>query len=128
MKIVIKGNPITKKNSMRLVNVRGRVMPIPSVQYKAYEKSFIAQCIDNKMFNKNISTTLNIACVYFMQTKRKVDLTNLLSATMDCLVSAKTIQDDNCSIAYSHDGSYVCYDKNNPRVEITFTELGGTNE
>lgn len=58
-----------------------------------------------------------------MKTKRKVDLTNLLSGTMDCLVAAGVIEDDNCKIAYSHDGSYVCYDKENPRVEIEITEI-----
>jgi hypothetical protein len=40
---------------------------------------------------------------------------------MDCLVSAGVIEDDNCKIAASHDGSYVDYDKENPRVEIVIT-------
>lgn len=128
IKFTIKGNPITKKNSQRLVSVRGRVIPIPSKQYKAYEGEFIYQCMELGLFNKNLSTRLNIACVYYMQTKRKVDLTNLLSATMDCLVSAKVIEDDNCNIACTHDGSYVNYDKDNPRVDIVITELGRLNE
>ena len=98
-------------------------MLIPSKQYKAYESDFTAQCIDLGVCNKNLSKRLNIACVYYMKTRRKIDLTNLLSATMDCLVKAKVIEDDNCKIAYSHDGSRVFYDKYNPRVEITITEV-----
>lgn len=98
-------------------------MLIPSKQYKAYESDFVAQCIDLGVYGENLSKRLNIACVYYMKTRRITDLTNLLSATMDCLVKAKVIQDDNYKIAYSHDGSRVFYDKYNPRVEITITEV-----
>ena len=123
MKITIKRNPITKKNHSRIIKAGNRLMLIPSKQYKAYESDFVVQCIDLGVYGKNLSKRLNIACIYYMQTRRKVDLTNLLSATMDCLVKAKVIEDDNCKIAYSHDGSRVFYDKENPRVEITITEV-----
>lgn len=53
-----------------------------------------------------------------MDTKRRVDLTNLLSATDDALQTAKVIVDDCSSIVVSHDGSRVLYDKDNPRTEI----------
>ena len=54
-----------------------------------------------------------------MPTRHRVDLVNLLEATCDILVKANVIEDDNCKIIAMHDGSYVTYDKNNPRVEIT---------
>lgn len=98
-------------------------MLIPSKQYRAYERDFITQCIKLGVNDKKLSKRLNIACIYYMQTRRKVDLTNLLSATMDCLVKAKVIEDDNCKIAYSHDSSRVYYDKDNPRVEIIISEV-----
>lgn len=123
MMITINGNPITKKNHSQIIKVGNRRMLVPSKQYKAYESDFVAQCIKLVVNDKNLSKRLNIACIYYMQTRRKVDLTNLLSATMDCLVKAKVIEDDNCKIAYSHDGSRVFYDKENPRVEITITEV-----
>lgn len=53
-----------------------------------------------------------------MDTKRRVDLTNLLSATDDALQTANVIVDDCSTIVVSHDGSRVLYDKNNPRTEI----------
>lgn len=123
MMITINGNPITKKNHSQIIKVGNRHMLVPSKQYKAYESDFVAQCIKLGVYGKNASKRLNIACVYYMKTRRKVDLTNLLSATMDCLVKAKVIEDDNCKIAYSHDGSRVFYDKENPRVEITIIEV-----
>lgn len=58
-----------------------------------------------------------------MPTRRKVDLCNLIEATMDILVRAGVLNDDNSEIAVSHDGSRVFYDKENPRAEITITEL-----
>ncbi len=125
IKITITGNPITKKNSSRIVHAGNRTMLIPSKQYKAYESDFVTQCINLHVYNKMLSNRLNIACKYYMKTRRKVDLTNLLSATMDCLVKAKVIEDDNCKIAYSHDGSRVYYDKENPRCEIEITEVKG---
>lgn len=123
MMITINGNPITKKNHSQIIKVGNRRMLVPSKQYNAYERDFITQCIKLGVNNKKLSKRLNIACIYYMQTRRKVDLTNLLSATMDCLVKAKVIEDDNCKIAYSHDGSRVFYDKDNPRVEITISEV-----
>jgi Holliday junction resolvase RusA-like endonuclease len=58
-----------------------------------------------------------------MQTRRKVDLTNLLNAINDILVKYEILADDNSSIVFSMDGSRVFYDKENPRTEITITEV-----
>lgn len=121
-KFTIYGNPVTKKNSSRIVMAGNRPRLLPSEAYSAYELNFKAECMVRGLWNKRLSRPLNIACVYYMQTRRKVDLTNLLSATMDCLVAAKVIEDDNCNIAASHDGSKVLYDKDIPRVEIEIRE------
>ena len=56
-----------------------------------------------------------------MPTRRRVDLLNLLEASLDILVDAGILEDDNSSIVVSHDGSRVLYDKENPRAEITIT-------
>ena len=53
-----------------------------------------------------------------MQTRRRVDLLNLLEATLDILVDARILEDDNSNIVGGHDGSRVLYDKENPRTEI----------
>lgn len=114
IKFAIKIAPRTKKNSQRIVIVRGRPMIIPSKLYKDYEK-------DCKPYIPDIDTIdypINLKCIYYMPTKRRVDLCNLLEATCDMLVFYKVLADDNSNIVYSHDGSKVLYDKNNPRTEI----------
>ena len=119
--ITLYGDPRTKKNSMRAVVVRRAgggsfTKLLPSQAYEVYERD----CLDQlaAWVSLPIRTPVNVKCVYYMRTKRKVDLVNLLEATMDILVKAWVIEDDNCSIVVGHDGSRVLYDKNNPRVEI----------
>ena len=63
------------------------------------------------------------AGVYYMATRRKVDLANLIEATCDILVKAKVLADDNSQIVAAHDGSRVDYDKKNPRAEIWIEEM-----
>lgn len=132
MKFVITGNPITKKNSQQiLVNRKtGKPFISPSSKYKAYEKEAVKQLLLQNVrgyseFDFPIDTPVNVACVYFMETKRKVDLANLLEASNDILVAAGILADDNCSIASMYDGSEVHHDKQNPRVEIEITPIVG---
>lgn len=61
---------------------------------------------------------MNVKCLFFMPTHRRCDLTNLLEAIDDCLVKHRLIEDDNCNIVVSHDGSRVFYDRENPRTEV----------
>jgi len=89
-------------------------MMLPSKKYTEYE----SDCLKQLPYVDTIDYPCNVKCNYYMQTKRKVDLVNLLEATLDILVKAKVIEDDNCSIVASHDGCSVNYDKDNPRVEI----------
>ena len=99
-------------------------MLIPSRKYREYEEKAGAYITERQ----GIDYAVNVASVYFMETKRKVDLTNLLSATDDILVKHGVLLDDNCKIVYSHDGSYVDYDKDSPRAEITITPIRETGE
>lgn len=119
IKFDIKIAPRTKKNSQRIVVVRGRPMIIPSKLYKDYEK-------DCKLYIPDVDTIdypVNLKCIYYMPTKRRVDLCNLLEATCDMLVFYKVLADDNSKVVYSHDGSKVLYDKNNPRTEIEIERI-----
>ena len=112
----IKLPPVTKKNHQQIVvnKKTGRPFVIPSKQYKDYEEQalwFIPKGI-------YIAQRCNVCCRFYMPTKRKVDLTNLLEAIDDIMVKAGLLEDDNSNIIYSHDGSRVYYDKDNPRTEI----------
>lgn len=118
MKILIPIECRTKKNSSRIIVAGGRTMLIPSKQYVEFEK----HC---KPFLKplNIDYSINLKCLFYMKTRRKVDLPNLLNSICDVLVKHKVITDDNKDIVSSFDGSRVLYDKENPRIEIEITHF-----
>lgn len=119
--IILNVSPVTKKNHGRIITLRnGRSFVLPSEAYIKFEKE-CDELIENK-YRKEIDFPINAKCIFYMKTKRKVDLTNLLNAAMDMLVATKVIKDDNSEIIKSHDGSRVMYDKDNPRVEITLEE------
>ena len=124
LKITIEMPPITKKNSQRiLVNKStGKPFIMPSEQYKQYEKD--AQWFIHD--RPRIDYPVNVKCVFYMPTRRQVDLTNLLEAVDDVLVRSGVIADDHSGIVVSHDGSRVLHDKENPRTEIEIT--GCVNE
>lgn len=112
--------PITKKNHCQIIKVKQnkkeRMMVIPSKQYKQFEKD-CAAFIDAIPFS-TYDVPVNVKCVYYMPTRRRVDLVNLQEATLDVLVKYGVILDDNVNIVASMDGSRVFYDKENPRTEI----------
>ena len=123
LKLILRGQPITKKNHSQIVKAGNSRMVIPSPQYRQYERDCLVQ-IPNK-FKQSIDLAVNVQCVYYMPTRRRVDLVNLLEATDDILVAAGVLHDDNCRIVAAHDGSRVDFDKYNPRVEITITSYRG---
>ena len=114
--LTLYGRPITKKNSQRVVMAGKYPRVLPSKAYVAYEKDCLRQIAG--VHRKRLQGRYNLRCVYYMPTRHKVDLVNLLEATCDILVKADVLADDNCQIVVSHDGSRVFYDKNSPRVEI----------
>lgn len=125
MKLTLYGNPVTKKNSQRILykfTKFGRKTPFiaPSKAYVDYETDCLRQI---KRPRSPISARVNVRCVYYMKTARRVDLANLIEATTDILVKARVLEDDNSKIVAAHDGSRVDYDKQNPRVEIWIEEM-----
>lgn len=116
--------PITKKNSQRILrnNATGRSFIAPSERYKQYENDaawFIPR------LDKPIDYQVNVKYLFFMPTKRAVDLTNLMEAADDILVRCGILSDDNYRIVAGHDGSRVLYDKDRPR---TLVEIEALNE
>ena len=123
LKIVIPSNPITKKNHGRIVKKKtktGKEIPfmLPSSQYTKYEsmcKKYIPKV------DRPIDFPINLEVHYYMETRRKCDITNLLQATCDILVKYGIVQDDNYTIISGFDGTRANYDKENPRCEIIIT-------
>ena len=118
--------PVTKKNSAQVVHTgqrcpvckRGKnIRLLPSKQYRKYEEAAL-WCLQRK---EPITTPVNVQCLFYMPTARRVDLINLLEAACDVLVAAGVLADDNSDIVCSHDGSRVFIDRKNPRTEIYIT-------
>lgn len=114
--------PITKKNHGQIIYNKktGKPMVIPSKQYLQYEK-------DAHWFMPKIETIeepVNVKAIFYMPTKRRVDLVNLQEALLDVLVREKILADDNSNIVFSMDGSYVDYDKEHPRTEVYIWRIG----
>lgn len=118
---ILYGAPRTKKNSQQIHrNAAGRPFVAPSRAFAEYERSCLAQI---KTPCRPISDAVNVKCVYYMPTRRRVDLVNLIEASLDILVCAGVLADDNRDIVAGHDGSCVLYDKKNPRTEIFIAKM-----
>ena len=114
--------PISKKNSQQILINRatGRPFIMPSKQYRDYEKNSL---LFIPILKKPIDYACNVKCLFYMSTRRKCDLTNLLEAIDDIMVKSGLLADDNFTIIESHDGSRVFYDKENPRTEVYISKI-----
>lgn len=111
-------DPKTKKNSQQIVYKKGKPIIVQSKIYTEYEKqaSLFLRPI-------GIDYPVNVRYMFYRETHRRVDLTNLEEAIDDIMVKAGVLKDDNCEIVAGHDGSRVMYDKDNPRTEIYIEEI-----
>lgn len=118
--------PVTKKNSQEIhLNKYTRKRWIsPSPKYKEYEHA-AAWFMPHE---KTIREPVNVRALFYMPTKRRVDLVNLEEALLDVLVHYGVIDDDNSAIVAGMDGSRVLYDKDNPRTEVIITFLEDQEE
>ena len=95
-------------------------MIVQSEKYLQYEREagfFL------KIPDKPIEQPVNVKCLFFRNTERKCDLTNLLEAIDDILVKYGVLADDNFKVLAGHDGSRVYVDRERPRTEITIETL-----
>ena len=107
--------PKTKKNGQRILRNKhtGKRFVAQGEAYIQYENTA-------KWFLRplGIDYPVNIKCLFYREDRHRIDLTNLLEAIDDILVSKGTIKDDSFNILVGHDGSRVLIDKKNPRTEI----------
>ena len=122
MKITIPLPPRTKKNSQRIVLIKGHYAVLPSKEFTLYQA---ACALYMPKLKEPIDYPVNVKVEYYMPTRRKVDGVNLLEATLDILVKYKVLADDNRNVVYAVDGTRVFYDKKDPRCEITIEPITG---
>lgn len=130
IKYTLLGECRTKKNHMMIAGA-GSKCPVckkPQKQWirqgsfhDAYSEAAKWQLIPRPP--KPIECPVNVKCVFYMKTRRRVDALNLLATIDDLLVDVGILADDNSNIVVAHDGSRVLYDKDNPRTEITITKM-----
>lgn len=120
IEICIPLNPITKKNSQRILYKYSEGKKIPFISPSEAFENFQEDC---GYFVKplNIDYPVNVEAKYYMEKRYKVDLSNLNSSIHDILVHYNVIKDDSAKYIVSTDGSRVYHDKDNPRVEIRIT-------
>lgn len=127
LKLVFTGAPRTKKNSQQIFKNKqtGKYFVAPSKLYKAYESKCLWDMrragVQRKLNFKPISQPVNIQVTYYMPTRARVDLVNLLEATLDILTAGGVLADDNSNIVAGMNGSTVLYDPEKPRAEIIIT-------
>lgn len=115
--------PRSKKNSGQIV-MRGKYpVLIPSKAYLQFEKECLPYLYRVKQEVGEVNYPVNIQCIFYMDARRKVDLSNLLNAVDDAMVKSGLILDDNRDIIAGHDGSRVYHDNVNPRIELEIKEL-----
>jgi len=94
--------------------MNGRIINIPSEQYKNWHKQASQQLIGVD----KIDGVCEIQIEFFMPDKRKADLTNKAESILDLLVDVGIIKDDSWKYVPSLFLRFNCVDKENPRAEI----------
>ena len=123
MRIIINLPPITKKNSQQIFfnHQTNRPFIAPSRKYKQYENDAGFYLLRAGRYSGE--DPVNVKCLFYMPTRRRVDLVNLLESADDILTHYGVVIDDSAEYIAAHDGSRVLYDKDNPRTEIYISKL-----
>lgn len=120
IEIVLKGRPKSKKNSKRVVYVKGRMLMLPSLGHKEWHAEMMATLLDFKP--KTPISCAYIKCVIYSENKRKFDLSNAWESVGDLLNDAGIMEDDNVYCLPNLLLQFGGVDKENPRCVITITE------
>lgn len=117
--------PVTKKNSQRILRAGNRLFIAPSAKYAEYERDVLNALTAAGVKPWSGALPVNVKAIFYMPSRRAVDLTNLLEAIDDILVRGHILPDDSWQYIAGHDGSRVRYDKIHPRTEIEISEEVG---
>lgn len=111
-----------KKNSKRIVNIKGRRMVISSKQYMEWHKTAVQQLEDKNVPKDQIDFPIALSVIFYRPDRRKRDLSNMVESINDLLVDYGLLKDDNCDIIkalHVYDGGT---DKERPRCKILINE------
>lgn len=114
----------SKKNSQQILRNRktGKYFIAQNEIYKNFEK----QCgiFLLKYRGNDIDYPINLKCLFYVNDKRRRDLTNLENAIADILVKYGILKDDNYNILAGWDGSRIIYRPNlEPEIVMEITKM-----
>lgn len=114
--MTIQGKLPSKSNSYKIITFAGHASLGKTKALKDYENAFYLQC---PCRGADIGGWFALEVRVFHENNRP-DLDNGLKILLDCLQSCKVIKNDRqCTEIHA----YKFVDKNNPRVELTITEI-----
>lgn len=115
VQVVISGRIPSKKNS-RISMVRGgKIINIPSNDFRKWHKEASKYLVGVRPLN----IVKSISLMFFMPDNRRTDLTNKAESVMDLLVDGGIISDDSWQVIKKVELESMGIDKENPRVEIS---------
>lgn len=117
--IVFSGRVPSKKNSLRRIQVKGRLITAPSIQYRDWEEENILNV--RAMSIRELTPPYSIAYKVYAPDKRISDLTNKIEGINDCLVKAGVLQDDNWFLLNEMSMTFAGVDRSHPRIEVEIT-------
>ena len=106
--VLFNGRIPSKKNSKRLVIVKGKPMFLPSIAHKKWHKEAMLDMLRQGVVAKKYEKAKVDIHIYFPD-KRKADLTNKAESIMDILVDYGVLLDDcwQCVDSLNLSGSYT---------------------
>jgi len=117
IEFTIYGIPRTKKNSQQILRTKaGRPFITQSKVSKQFESDSIMQVPQYARIGIDVPCV--VTTIFFMPDNRRVDLSNLISASHDILVRSGVLKDDNRKIA-AVINAWAETDKANPRTCYT---------
>jgi hypothetical protein len=111
----ILGDIPSKKNSKKIIQVKGRVMIVPSSHYEKWHKQAMKQIEWNE---PNLPDGLAIEICLHPSTYRAGDLSNKAESLLDLLVDRGVIRDDNWFAVPRVTLNFGGVDRINPRAEV----------
>lgn len=123
MKIIIPGNAIAKKNSMRIIKMGRRSSIRSSVAYDKWAARALQELMLQRVPKYTGSYPVEMQIFFYRKTRAKFDFSNLLEGSQDVLQQAGIIDDDSMNHlipVIDRRGKNVGWDvdKHNPRTEI----------
>lgn len=116
----LKGNVPSKKNSRNIVCFGRRPVSLPNNRYKEWHEEAeyqIVKQLENMTF-ETIKLCKQLAVVFYVNSRRKFDLSNKFESVADLLVDCKVLEDDNVYVVPDVRIIFGGVDKENPRAEI----------